>query len=175
LSREGQKIDSLEQEIYFVKSVGLAANNTKEFASIVSRNGTIIKTIEGLPREIPMTDEFIEKLRNMAKDSLYFIHYHTSGCSFSFDDLNTLCGLRSIHQMIITTPAGKIYKMIASGDIIPSYELLLDEWTILKNAIEKKLDKLVFSGKMTIAQRDIETSRELSRILKGRYEWRYNE
>jgi hypothetical protein len=175
LSREGQKADSLEQEINFVKSVGLAANNTKEFASIISRNGTIIKTIEGLPAEIPMDDSFIDKLRNMPTDSLYFIHYHTSGSSFSGADANSLCGLRSIYQMIVTVPGADVYKLQVSGGIIPGDKKLLAEWKILQDAIEKKLNKLVFSGKMTIAQRDIVTSREICRIMERRYNWRYQD
>jgi hypothetical protein len=175
LSRDGQKIESLAQEIDFVKSVGITANNTKEFASIVSRNGTIIKTIEGLQREIPMTNKFIDKLRNMPTDSLYFIHYHTSGCSFSGDDANSLCGLRSIYQMIVTVPGDEVYKLQVSGGIIPSELRLMAEWEILKNAIEKKLDKLVFSGKITIAQRDIVKSREICRIMQERYKWGYQD
>jgi hypothetical protein len=175
LDREGQKVESLEKEAEYVMNVGIKAGNNREFASIVSTDGTIIKTIEGTAREIPMTDSFINELKNMKPDSIYLIHFHTSGCSFSPEDLNALCGLPSIRQMQILTASRTLYKMkIPKNAIIPEEAPFLRSCEVLIKAMKEKYEPKIRSGEMTKSRRDILISRELSTILKNRYHWIYD-
>jgi hypothetical protein len=175
LNRRGQKIESLEAEIDYVKRVGIAANNTKEFGSLVSTDGTIIDVIEGTKSETPLSDVLIKKLQELEAngkvDCFNFIHYHTSGCSFSFADLNAMCGLRAIKEMELATMDNGIYKMAIGGGRVPTQERLTQEWYACKEAIEKKIKSDIMYSTMNAHDIDILTSRELSRILAGIHGW----
>ena len=175
LDRKGQNIQSLEAEIDYVRRVGIAANNTKEFGSFVSDDGTIIDAIEGTKYETPLSELLIKKLQefeaNGKIDSVTFIHYHTSGCSFSFADLNTMCGLRAIKTMELTTMNNETYSMTIGTGTIPDEELLKKEWRICTKAIEKKLKSDIKYSMMSDNDIDILKSQELSRILAGIHVW----
>jgi len=174
LNRKGQKVESLEAEIDYVRRVGIAANNTKEFGSFVGADGTIIDAIEGTKYETPI-ESVVEKLKKLEADgkidSVTFIHYHTSGCSFSFEDLNAMCGLRAIKTMELTTMNNGTYSMAISTGKVPNEERLTKDWNIIKKAIGKKLKSDIKYSMMSDNDKDILISRELSRILAGIYSW----
>jgi L-cystine transport system permease protein len=175
LNRKGQKVVSIESEIDYVKQVGIAANNTKEFGRFIDGDGTILDVIEGTANETPLSDDLISKLKELENngkiDTVIFTHYHPSGCSFSFDDLNTMCGLRAIKEMNLPTNNYGTYSMAINSGEVPSEKRLTDEWNTYKKAIENELKSNQKYSIYNDMEKDIITSRELSRILASLHTW----
>jgi hypothetical protein len=177
MSRDGEKIISIDDEIKKVRQVGIAANNSEEFGTIFDKNGVILKVLRGdkndknhlyVPSEI---DDIIKKgpITNYT-----LIHYHISGGSFSLDDLQTLLTYKEFSAFYVTTKSGSRYRM-ALGNTKMTLSELDEYWMKFYAAIEKKLEPDIKSGILTKNYGKIIISRELSRILKNKFEWDYEE
>jgi hypothetical protein len=174
LSRNGQKINSLDEETNYVMNMGKAGGNTREYATFIQGNN-ILKSIRGKSTETPISDSFEKQLFYATENSIKFIHFHPSGCSFSLDDIITFSEVRAFSEMRITTSKGLVFKMsIKDGSVRPLGDDIKKDILQLSPKINTILMPKVRAKELTMAEQKVWASRWLSQLISNKYNWILN-
>jgi SPP1 gp7 family putative phage head morphogenesis protein len=176
LERDGQQVESITAETDYVRRMGEAAGNVREYATIVQGDGTIMKSLRGKARYVPIPDDIDYKIRHSPDDSVTLIHYHTSGCSLSPDDLGSFSEVRAFHEIRVATPRGSTFVMsIKEGSEHPTAERIKADAVDYKPGIDDILMPQYRRERWTMAEKERQESRALCQILAKKYNWDYRE
>jgi len=177
LSREGQKIESLDAETDYVRKMGIAAGNKKEFGTYII-NDVIVEPVEGTKYSTPPSAETAHLILNSEDNTAKLVHYHTSGCSFSGEDLGTFSDVHAFSEIRVTTADGWTFSVsIKENSIRPIADDVEKEAARQKSIVKRYLsmrDGEAFDNK-TDAEKDILVSRGVSQVLANAYNWSYKE
>ena len=116
LSRVGEKITSIDDEMELIRQLGIASNGAREYVSIFSRDGMILHTQEGIePGTVSLAKEAIDMLKTAKENSIIMLHNHASNVGFSGVDIKFMCDYKSIEKIGAICHNGDKY-FLAIGD-----------------------------------------------------------
>ena len=153
----------------------ISGGNRREYATII-HDGKILKSIKGTKTHTPISSELEKIIFGLPDYAAQFIHYHTSGCSFSAEDIMTLYDVRAFSEMRVATPSGWIFKMeTTEKTIFPDREKLLKQINEVREKSNIKLMPMVRRKEITLTQKRILESRWICQVIKNKYNWGYQE
>ena len=99
----------------------------REFGSVITQDGKLIGTWAGTENTLNIPEQdFKDATRGIG--SVDILHTHLGGTSFSYADMNTMCRVRKINNMMITLPNNDIYYLNVNNGYRPSKTELKTTW-----------------------------------------------
>ena len=176
-SRGGQKVESLDTETDYVRRMGMAAGNTREYGTYII-DDVIIEPVRGTKSSSDPSAETEKLILNASDNSARLVHFHTSGCSFGPEDLGTFGSISAFSEFRVTNAGGITFSMQRNNDsIITERNIIEKKYAELVPRVTKMLKERedMNFNMLSEQKKDILVSRGVSQALAHSFRWDYKE
>ena len=174
LGREGQKLMSFDAETDYVRKMGIAAGNKREFGTYII-DDVIIEPVKGKSNSCSPSLETERILLKAKENSAKMVHYHPSGYSFGPEDLLSFSNVPAFSEMRITTADGNIFIMrTLPKSIHPDSNTITRDYTMYQSFFNGVHMPKTRKG-MTWDEARRNVSRDICKKLGVLYNWDYVE